>query len=201
MTLCCFPRFTQQENEANAQANVTPPHDLSEIELSDGSGNKITVRVATPDLTAISFAANTPEAKKGSWAWYTQTNYRGTPRIISANSGIAIRSCEGMDTVLSEEMTGVIQSVRPLMGQIILYANFNYTGASLVLTESAPNLGAFGWNDSASSARVINGKWQLYQGTDFEGTSRTTSGNPEALSPIPGLPNDSISSVRFIPEA
>ena len=73
--------------------------------------------------------------------------------------------------------------------------------ASLVLTESAPNLGVFGWNDSASSARVISGRWQLYQGTNFQGTSYTTSGNPEALSPIPVLPNDSISSVAFIPEA
>ena len=73
--------------------------------------------MAAPDLTVISFAANTPEAKKGSWAWYTQTNYQGTPRIISANSGTG--SCEEMATVSGEEMTtvsGVIQSVRPLMG-------------------------------------------------------------------------------------
>ena len=176
------------------EENATPPHDLSEIELSDGSGNKITVRVATPDLTVISFAANTPKAKRGSWAWYTETNYRGTPRIISANSGTG--SCVEMTTV-----SGVIQSVRPLMGQIILYANFNYTGDSLVLTESTHNLTAFHWNDKASSARIISGKWQLYQGTNHQGTSYTTSGNPEALSPIPGLRNDSISSVRFIPEA
>ena len=184
------------------EENATPPHNLSEIELSDGSGNKITVRVATPDLTVISFAANTPKAKRGSWAWYTQTNYRGTARIISANSGTG--SCEEMATISGEEMTtvsGVIQSVRPLMGQIILYANFNYTGASLVLTESTHNLTAFRWNDKASSARIISGRWQLYQGTNYQGTSYTTSGNPEALSPIPGLPNDSISSVRFIPEA
>ena len=182
------------------EENATPPHDLSEIELSDASGNTITVRVATPDLTVISFAANIPEVKRGSWAWYTQTNYQGTPRIISANSGTG--SCEEMATISGEEMTtvsGVIQSVRPLMGQIILYADFNYTGDSLVLTESAPNLGAFRLNNKASSARVISGKWQLYQRTKFQpGPSHTTSGNPEALSPIPDLP---ISSVRFIPEA
>ena len=176
------------------QENATPPHDLSEIELSDASGEKITVRVAAPNLTVISFAADTPEAKTGIWAVYNETGYQGTPIIIYANSGTG--SGEEMTTV-----SGVIQSVRPLMGQIILYANYNYTGDSLVLTESAPNLGVYDWNDSASSARVISGKWKLYQGTSYEGTNYTTSGDPEALSPIPVLPNDSISSVRFIPEA
>ena len=176
------------------QENATPPHNLGEIELSDASGNKITVRVATPDLTVISFAANTPEAKIGIWAVYPLTDYQGTPAIINPNSGTG--SGEDMTTV-----SGVKQSVKPLMGQIILYANYNYTGASLVLTESAPNLGSFNFNDTASSARVISGRWKLYQGTNYQGTSYTTSGDPEALSPIPDLPNDSISSVGFIPEA
>ena len=69
------------------QENATPPHDLSKIELSDASGNTITVRVATPDLTVISFAADTPEAKIGIWAVYNETNYQGTPAIINPNSG------------------------------------------------------------------------------------------------------------------
>ena len=169
---------------------ATPPHDLNEIELSDTNGKKITVRVATPDLTVISFAADTPEAKSGSWAVYPQTNYQGTPNIINPSSG----------TGSAFTNSGAIQSVKPLIGQIILYKNFNYTGDSLVLTESTPNLGVYGWNDTASSARVICGKWELYQGTNYQSNHSTTSGDPEALSPIPGIPNDSLSSVKFIPE-
>ena len=159
---------------------ATPPHDLGKIELSDTNGKKITVRVATPDLTVISFAANSSEAKRGA-------DYQGTPIIINPNSGTFTNS-------------GAVQSVKPLIGQIILYKNYNYTGDSLVLTESTPDLGVYGWNDAASSARVICGKWELYQGTNYQGNHSTTSGDPEALSPIPGIPNDSLSSVKFIPE-
>ena len=36
-----------------------------------------------------------------------------------------------------------------------MYANYNFAGTSLVLTESTHNLGAYGWNNMASSARVI----------------------------------------------
>ena len=179
------------------QANMTPPHDLNEIELSDANDNTISVWVATPDLTVISFTATNPEAIKGAWAVYNETDYQGTPIIINPDTAVA-RS-EVVEPLFTN--SNPIQSVKPLIGQIILYANYNYTGASLVLTESTPDLGVFGWNDSASSARVISGKWQLYQGTNYQSTSYTTSGDPEALSPIPVLPNDSLSSVKFIPEA
>ena len=134
------------------QENATPPHNLSEIELSDTTdttdtnGKKITVRVATPDLTVISFAANSSEAKRGAWAVYPLTDYQGTPNIIISNSGPGERTFTN---------SGAVQSVKPLIGQIILYKNFDYTGDSLVLTESAPNLESFNFNDTASSARVI----------------------------------------------
>ena len=189
LTRCLFP-FTQQ-------ANATPPHDLNELELSDANDNTISVWVATPDLTVISFTATNPEAIKGSWAVYNDTDYQGTPIIINPDSAVA--RPEVVEPLFTNSNT--IQSVKPLIGQIILYKNFNYTGDSLVLTESTPNLGVYGWNDAASSARVICGKWELYQGTNYQSNHSTTSGDPEALSPIPGIPNDSLSSVKFIPEA
>ena len=126
LTRCLFP-FTQQ-------ANATPPHDLNELELSDANDNTISVWVATPDLTVISFTATNPEAIKGSWAVYNDTDYQGTPIIINPDSAVA-RS-EVVEPLFTNSNT--IQSVKPLIGQIILYKNFNYTGDSLVLTESTP---------------------------------------------------------------
>ena len=129
-------RLTRRLFPFMQQANATPPHDLNELELSDANDNTISMWVATPDLTVISFAA---EAIKGSWAVYPQANYQGTPNIINPSSGIG----SGEKTTFTN--SGAIQSVKPLIGQIILYKNFNYTGDSLVLTESTPDLGVYGW--------------------------------------------------------
>ena len=185
-------RLMKSNFSANEQEEPTPvpPHSLNEIELI-GTDRNITLFIAAPNITVLGMFT-TATAKRGTWLWYSQPNYMGSPNLVNS----AARSqAEASIT------QNALQSVRPLMGEIILYANLNYTGTSLVLTESAPNLGPFNFNYKASSARVVSGKWQLYQGTNYQGTSHTTSGNPEALSPIPGIPNNSLSSVKFIPEA
>ena len=184
-------RLVKSNFSANKQEEpTTPPHSLNKMELKlTGTNRIITLLVAAPDLTVI--GTFTATVKRGTWLLYSQPNYRGELRLADP----AARS-------QAEAITqSAIQSARPLMGEIILYANFNYIGTSLVLTESTTDLGSFNFNNTVSSARVISGKWQLYEGIKYQSTSYTTSGDPEALSPIPGLSNDSLSSVEFIPEA
>ena len=176
---------------ANEQEKLTPRHSLNEMELQlTDTDRNIPLFVAAPNLTMI--GAFTAIYKKGAWLRYSQPNYEGESTLV--NSG-ARSQAEASITQAD------IQSVKPFMGQIILYANFNYSGDSLVLTESAPKLGPFNFDNMASSALVISGKWRLCGGNNYQSTSFTTSGYPEALSPIPDLPNNSLSSVEFIAEA
>ena len=94
-----------------------------------------------------------------------------------------------------------LQSVKPLTGEIILYANRDYTGRSLVFTESTPNLSVYNFNDMASSAQVISGKWKLFKDFEYESTYYTTSGNPESFPSIPEALKSALSSMEFMPKA
>jgi hypothetical protein len=90
-----------------------------------------------------------------------------------------------------------IRSVRPLAGQIILYSEPDCAGRSVTLTESTPILGRLDFNDTARSARVVTGKWRLYQHYRYGGDHYEAK--PSVYSPIPCL-NRNLSSVEFIPE-
>lgn len=52
------------------------------MNLFDGGGNNITVRVAIPNLLDIHFAVESMTVTQGYWAWYPCTNYRGNGNLI-----------------------------------------------------------------------------------------------------------------------
>ena len=139
---------------------AVPFRNLMELELTDCHGKKITLLTKAPNLTNLEFTIKTFVVKRGIWEWYPEPNYGGIPKIVDPNSGVQ-PNCT----------TSSVESVRPLMGQIILYEHSNYEGNNLVLTESDPDLRALGWNDKTSSVRVISGKWSLYQNVNYEALS------------------------------
>ena len=166
-----------------------PPHNLSELEVFDGDSNsasskKITVLAEVPDLTKLEFTTKKLVVKRGTWELYEKPNYVGTPNIVKP-----------MTTLSTTSSTFSTQSVKPLMGQIILYEYSNYNGKCLVLTESARNLKAYGWNGKTSSVRVISGKWSLYHNVRYENPIGTFTGTV-SMSAIASA-NNSISSVSL----
>ena len=169
---------------------TTPSRNLSEMELTDAGGKKITLWVGAPDLTKLSFTVDRFVVKTGIWAWYAQPNFQGHRNIATPSSGALF----GFKLATSSS----IKSAEPLMGEIILYEHSNFSGGSLVLTESAPDLRVYGCNDTISSIRVISGKWRLYHNVGYKNPSFTTTGNPESMSTLPSA-NDAISSVEFLP--
>ena len=184
-------RLVKSNFSANEQAAPTPvpPHSLNEMELI-GTNRNITLLVAAPDLTVI--GTFTPKFKRGIWLWYSQPNYMGTPNMVNS----AARSqAEASIT------QGALQSAKPLTGEIILYANRDYTGRSLAFTESTPNLSVYNFNDMASSAQVISGKWKLFKDFEYQSTNYTTSGNPESFPSIPEALESALSSMEFMTEA
>ena len=169
---------------------TTPSRNLSEMELTDTDGKKITLWVGAPDLTQLSFTVDRFVVRRGIWAWYSKTNFNGPRNIANPTSGAQF----GFELATSSS----IKSAEPLMGEIILYEHSNFSGGSLVLTESAPDLRVYGCNDTISSIRVISGKWRLYHNVGYSNPIFTTTGNPESISSLPSG-NDAISSVEFLP--
>ena len=181
-----FVHLTLQSSQRTTMA--VPLRNLSELELSDADSKKITLLAEAPDLTKLEFTIKKLVVKRGIWEWYSQPNYGGNPNIVNPNSGPQFCT--------TSSSSSSVQSVRPLMGQIILYEHSNYGGNSLVLSESAPDLRAYGWNDKTSSVRVISGKWSLYHDVGYKKISDTYTGT-ESISAMASA-NDAISSVKFI---
>ena len=174
----------------DATMATTPLCNVNKMILKSNTAHRyITLCVAVPNLTALTFPFRGLVVKKGIWALYSQPNFQGTRNILHVSDS----------KYYEEEVASTsssIMSVKPLVGEIILYEHRNYNGASLVLTESAPDLRAYGWNDRASSVRVISGKWRLYNGVGYRPRSFTTTGNPQSLPRI--RLNNAISSVRLL---
>ncbi len=131
---------------------------------------------------------------------YAETTLRpaGAPRRWRApNSGLAGIGLAGI--VLSGL---VLFSAAPaLADEVVLYDGRDFTGESVQLTASAPDLGEFGIDDAVMSIRVVTGTWSFHRETDFE----NGDGPPVVLAPgdypdveALGIPADSLSSVDLV---
>ncbi|MFO1330109.1 MAG: beta/gamma crystallin-related protein [Rubrivivax sp.] len=85
---------------------------------------------------------------------------------------------------------------RPWPGAVpalVLYEHRDGGGRALELHEASANLGAYGFNDRASSVEVLRGRWQLCRHADFNGECIVLGPGRHALN---GPLNDTVSSVR-----
>ncbi len=87
------------------------------------------------------------------------------------------------------------------MAKITLYENSNYGGRSLEITAADSNLGNEGFNDKASSCKVESGTWILYKDVNFGGSYSILKPGEYSNSDAMGLQNDSLSSLRPLPES
>ena len=59
--------------------------------------------------------------------------------------------------------------------EVIIFEHNNYQGRSVRLTADAPNLDRRGFNDRASSIRVVSGTWEFCQHANFGGSCYSSS--------------------------
>lgn len=85
--------------------------------------------------------------------------------------------------------------------EVILYDFVNFGGASITLTDSAPDLDAYNFDNDVESIRVISGIWSFHRDDNFQ----NGNGPPITLGPgdYPNIqalnfPADRMSSVRLI---
>ncbi|MEB3217030.1 MAG: beta/gamma crystallin family protein [Nostocales cyanobacterium 94392] len=86
------------------------------------------------------------------------------------------------------------------MARIEVFNDGWFGGESRTITDSVANVGDF-WNDKITSAKVHEGRWIVYEHTDFRGASTVLEPGTEypniAINPG-GIDNDTISSLRPI---
>jgi hypothetical protein len=87
------------------------------------------------------------------------------------------------------------------MATITLYQDNNFSGRSLDISYPESNLLNEGFNDLASSCRVASGYWLLYKDINFSGSYSILGPGDYADSTAMGLPNDSLSSLRPLPDS
>lgn len=93
-------------------------------------------------------------------------------------------------------------SAKPAAAQeVILYDFENFGGRQLRLTQSAPDLDAFGFDNDVASIRILSGQWSFHRDDGFQ----NLNGPPLTLGPgtypniaALGFPAERMSSVRLI---
>jgi hypothetical protein len=91
--------------------------------------------------------------------------------------------------------TPVLKGAEPMASQVTLFADTNFQGTSLVITEAVADLSQLGFNDKASSAIVEGETWTFYLDVNYQGMRADLSpGRYEDLG-LKAL-NDSLSSLR-----
>ena len=172
-------------------------------ECSHFGGMVVPLTQSISHFHRLNVEVSSVKVKCGIWALYSEAAHKGCHSIVYPGSSYADASEIKWTNELGEEPVEThnmrISSVKLLQGEIILYERSDFRGKSLPLTKSTPNLGVYSFNNKTASVRIISGSWQLYRNYNFEGASFAASGS--AYSPIPNIPPNTLSSVRFIPEA
>ncbi len=82
--------------------------------------------------------------------------------------------------------------------QVTLFAETNFQGAAVVITEAVADLRQLRFNDQASSAIVEGGTWTFYLDVNYQGQSADLAPGKYVDLGLKAL-NDSLSSLRPLP--
>lgn len=86
------------------------------------------------------------------------------------------------------------QSASAIAQEVIIFEHNNYQGRSVRVTSDIPNLDHRGFNDRASSIRIVSGTWEFCQNANYGGSCFTADASQNQL----GGFNDHMSSVRLV---
>ncbi|MHA6289120.1 beta/gamma crystallin-related protein [Maricaulis sp. CAU 1757] len=89
-------------------------------------------------------------------------------------------------------VAGAMSAGSALAQEIILFEHANYQGRQIRVSEPVDNLTRAGFNDLASSFRIVSGEWEVCQHDRFNGTCETHGSDQRSL----GRMNDQITSLR-----
>lgn len=162
-------------------------------------GQRFTTSAPVPNLGNSGFndRASSADVRGSSWQLCADSNYRG--QCVTLNPG-TYRSLGAMG--LNDNVSSIRAVSGPAAGNpgnaggsIVLYESPGLTGRSITVDRPIANFGNIGFNDSAQSAYVNSGTWQLCADADFSSTCEVfPPGRWENLGGVTGQ----VSSARTI---
>lgn len=163
---------------------------------SGGSRNYMN-DVSNLDYESFNDRISSIRVVSGIWTVCSDANYSGRCETVSGD----------VSNLASTGLNDRISSIRLESGQgsydggygrnyegIVLYSDRNYRGREARIDYDAATLGEFNFNDSAASARVRDGVWELCEDANFRGHCETISSDAPDL----GRLHNQVSSVRLI---
>lgn len=162
-------------------------------EHRDFHGRKVVLTNSHKDLNEIGFnnQASSIKVASGTWVVYQHKDFGGKCYQVSKGSYDYCDVCEGIGN-------DTISSVKLVSDKITLFRDAGFKGTALPLLESVPNFKHIGFNDEASSVKVEQGNWTLFEHVDYEGKSMAVSpGSYDVHELREGVGNDVISSVKL----
>ncbi|MDE2004551.1 MAG: beta/gamma crystallin family protein [Betaproteobacteria bacterium] len=172
-------------------------------------GNQFTADRAIANFAGSGFndRVNSAVVHDGRWEICVDAGFNGSCSVLAPgaypNLGAyagRISSVRPMDGNVPVDYSGRRHGDRGRNGTAgaTLYEGPNLSGRSYSLDGRMPNLEMTGFNDGASSLRVVSGYWIFCSGADFQGECRTFG--PGDYASLPGM-NNVISSGRRIASA
>ena len=73
------------------------------------------------------------------------------------------------------------QSASAIAQEVIIFEHNNYQGRSVRVTSDIPNLDHRGFNDRASSIRIVSGTWEFCQNANYGGSCFTADASQNQL--------------------
>ncbi|XP_072048008.1 beta-crystallin B3-like [Amphiura filiformis] len=159
----------------------------------DFQGDSRELTADTSNLTSVGLNDKVSSIKVyGSvWAGYEHADYKGRQYILEEGNYPNWGCWQGSNDQLSS-----LKKLKMNPPNITLYQHTNYGGTALSLQCPANDLRSHQFNDQASSIKVLNGIWILYEHIDFTGRQYiVTKGDYPNWDQWRGA-NDQISSLR-----
>lgn len=128
------------------------------------------------------------------WLFYEHNNFIGRTHILNVGYYSSAPSWGGHGNRISSAR------VLPKEGTvaIALFQHTNYQGRMLILTGSNDHLPNIDFNDAVSSIIVLNGKWRVYEHSQFNGRYSTIGRGEYPDIHSNHIGGDSVSSVKLL---
>jgi hypothetical protein len=132
-------------------------------------------------------------------ALFEHANFQGKCLTVTSNIPDLKATSIGSNTISSVKLNATCENLLQSFQQekgAILYEHINFQGNKILIKSNHPDLRMDGFNDKASSIKLVNiSKAAVYEDINFNGKCQTITGDTPSLIGS-SIGNDSISSVK-----
>ena len=153
--------------------------EITLFERENYGGRTYTATQSVSDLSNVSFndRASSVRIHGGSWQLCADSYFRGKcvtlasgeyPSLAQMGMNDRVSSLRDVGWTSAQAMPPSLPPSSPAT-RIVLYGQPNLAGRGVTLDAPVPNFDSIGFNDSARSAIVYGGNWQLCSDAQFQG--------------------------------